>query len=177
MLASRQGKSILKATRLNFEKSVFFLDSKIALAWICGEARGFKPFVSVRVGEIQNNSDPAHWRHIPGELNVADDVSRGIPVESLVGRWQHGPDILQSSPVADPVEVEKEHRKIHVVCEQTKAQPPTDCKKISNWKRLVRVTAYTLRFIGKLRGSTMVEGARKLKDGLLSPQELQKHAG
>ena len=87
VLASRLGKTILKESRLKFEKSVFFLDSKTVLAWICSETRRFKPFISVRVGEIQDNSDPAQWRHVPGEQNVADDVSRGIPVESLAGRW------------------------------------------------------------------------------------------
>ena len=30
------------------------------------------------VGEIQTNTDPSQWKHIPGELNIADDVSRGI---------------------------------------------------------------------------------------------------
>ena len=68
VLASRLGKTILKESRLKFEKSVFFLDSKIVLAWICSETRRFKPFVSARVGEIQDNSDPAQWRHVPGEL-------------------------------------------------------------------------------------------------------------
>ena len=186
VLASRLGKTILKESRLKFEKSVFFLDSKIVLAWICSETRRFKPFVSVRVGEIQDNSDPAQWRHVPGEQNVADEVSRGIPVESLTGRWQYGPDFLrlpeskwpQDSPVADDVEVEKEHRKVHIVGEQIKTQPLIDCKKFSNWRRLIRVTAYTLRFILRLRkrgrkGSAEGEEALKHEDGPLSPQELK----
>ena len=67
VLASRLGKNIPKESRLKFEKSVFFLDSKIVLAWICGETRRFKPFVSVRVGKIQDNSDLAQWRHVPGK--------------------------------------------------------------------------------------------------------------
>lgn len=83
VLASRLGKTILKESQLKFEKSVFFLDSKIVLASICSETRRFKPLVSVRVGQFQENSDPAQWRHVPGEQNVADEVSRGIPVESL----------------------------------------------------------------------------------------------
>ena len=182
VLASRLGKTILEESRFKFEKSVFFLDSKIVLAWICSETRRFKPFVSVRVGEIQANSDPAQWRHVPGELNVADDVSRGIPVESLADRWQHGPDFLrlpenewpQDSPVADKVEVEKEHRKVLIVGEQTKTQPPIDCKTFSCWRKLVRVTAYTLRFISKLRKGSAEDGeALKPEDGPLSPQELQ----
>lgn len=185
VLASRLGKTILKESRLKFDKSVFFLDSKIVLAWICSETRRFKPFVSVRIGEIQDNSDPAQWRHVPGEQNVADDVSRGIPVESLAGRWQHGPDFLrlpesewpQDSPVADEVEVEKEHRKVHIVGEQINTQSPIDCNKFSNWRRLIRVTAYALRFIRRLRARGRKEAAEEEKalepeDGPLSPEEL-----
>ena len=188
VLASRLGKTILKESRLKFEKSVFFLDSKIVLAWICSETRRFKPFVSVRVGEIQDNSDPAQWRHVPGEQNVADDVSRGIPVESLTGRWQHGPDFLrlpesewpQDSPVADEVEVEveAEYCKVHIVGEQINTQSPIDCNKFSSWRRLIRVTAYTLRFITRLRArghKGAPEEGKTLKsvDSPLSPEELK----
>lgn len=52
MLVFRLGKIIFKEFRFKFEKSVFFLDSKIVLVWICSEIRRFKLFVLVRVGEI-----------------------------------------------------------------------------------------------------------------------------
>ena len=148
VLASRLYKTIIEESRLQFVKTVFFLDSRIALAWICSEERRFKPFVSIRIGEIQNNSNPAHWRHIPGELNVADDVSRGITVQTLAGRWQRGPDFLRRpeeewpNDSSDPeiAEVEKEKVKVHVVYKQTKLQQPIDCKRFSSWRTLVRVT-------------------------------------
>ena len=140
VLASRLGKTIRKESRLKFEESMFFLDSKIVLAWICSETRRFRPFVSVRVGEIQDNLDPAQWRHVPGDQNVANDVLRGVPVERLNGRWQYGPDFLrlpesewpQDPSVADKVEVETEHRKVHIVGEQIKAHSPIDCDKFSS---------------------------------------------
>lgn len=53
VLASQLGKTILKECPLKIERSVFFLDSKIVLAWICSETRRFKPFVSVRDGETR----------------------------------------------------------------------------------------------------------------------------
>ena len=84
VLASRLCRTIVEQCRFQFEKTVLFLDSKIVLAWSCSEARKFKQFVSVRVGEIQTSTDPSQWKHIPGELNVVDDVYRGIPVRSLV---------------------------------------------------------------------------------------------
>ena len=39
----------------------------------------------------------------------------------------------QDSPVADEVEVETEHRKVHIVGEQINTQVPIDCNKFSNW--------------------------------------------
>ena len=185
VLASRLCKTIVEESRYQFEEIILFLDSKIALAWICAEARKFKPFVSVRVGEIQTNTDPAQWRHIPGDMNVADDVSRGIPVRSLTDRWQHGPKFLrlpkeewpQDSSNVDEPEVAKECRKVYSVCMQSKVEHPIDSQKFSSWRRLVRVTAYVLRFLWNLRthcrNRTQEETDVKLKNGPLSPQELQ----
>ena len=61
---------------------------------IHSQVRGFRPFVSVRVAEIQSNCDPAQWRHLPREMNVAKDVSCGIPVEQLERHWKNGPQFL-----------------------------------------------------------------------------------
>jgi hypothetical protein len=51
VLASRLGKTIQEESRLQFEKIIYFTDSRIVLAWICSQARGYKPFVSARVAE------------------------------------------------------------------------------------------------------------------------------
>ena len=94
VLAARLYKSIQSESRILFERVIFFTDSKIVFIWIRSQSRAFKPFVSVRVGEIQSKSNPCEWQHILEELNVADDVSRGIQVESLEGRWKRGPEFL-----------------------------------------------------------------------------------
>ena len=95
----------------------------IVLAWIRSQARSFKTFVSPRIGEIQNNSNPAEWKHIPGKENVAYDVSRGIPVQGLQQRWKSGPDFprrpenvwFQTTPTMDENKVNLEKRKTPVV--------------------------------------------------------------
>ncbi|XP_068757432.1 uncharacterized protein [Montipora capricornis] len=67
VLASRLGKTILEECRFKFEKAVYFLDSRIVLAWICSEARQFKPFVSVRVGESTFQESYTWWtRYLEG---------------------------------------------------------------------------------------------------------------
>ena len=123
VLATRLYQTIAEESRMQFEKVVFFSDSNIVLSWIRSQAREFKPFVSARVAEIQSNSDPSQWRHVPGELNVADDVSRGIPAQRLIGRWKQGPEFLrlpeeewpQENSTADLNEVEKERRKTQAI--------------------------------------------------------------
>ena len=136
VLATRLYQSIAEETRLQFEKVVFFSDSNIVLSWIRSQAREFKPFVSARVAEIPSNSDPSQWRHVPGELNVADDVSRGIPAQRLIGRWKQGPEFLrlpeeewpQENSTADLTEVEKERRKTQAIL-LTGSPEVIDCKK------------------------------------------------
>ena len=72
---------------MKFDAIKYFTDSAIVLAWIQSPSRSFKPFVSVRVCEIQSKSGPNQWVHIAGEHNVADDVSRGIHAQELTGHW------------------------------------------------------------------------------------------
>lgn len=75
VLASRLAKSIQEESKIDFKDGKFFTDSTITLAWIQSLSCSFKPFVSSRVGEIQSNTDPSQWKHIPSEDNVADDLS------------------------------------------------------------------------------------------------------
>ena len=173
---------------MQFEKVVFFSDSNIVLSWIRCQAREFKPFVSVRVAEIQSNSDPSQWRHVPGDLNVADDVSRGIPAQRLIGRWKQGPEFLrlpeeewpQENSTADLNEVEKERRKTQAIL-LTGSPEVIDCKKFSNWRKLVRTSAYVFRFIRNLRTRCQAkklpetpEQQMQLSHGPLAQQELEK---
>ena len=120
----------------------------------------------MRVAEIQRNCDPAQWRHLPGEMNVADDVSRGIPVEELERRWKNGPQFLYDpeedwpeqpsaeeidSSTKDGEQVQREYRKYCPVNVVSTAQNAIDCEKFSEWRRLIRVTAYVQRFINNIK--------------------------
>ena len=52
--------------------------------------------MSSRVGEIRSNVKPAQWKHIPSDHNVTDDISPGLPVSDLSGRWLNGPEFLKA---------------------------------------------------------------------------------
>jgi hypothetical protein len=157
----------------------------IVLAWIRSQARSFKTFVSTRIGEIQSNSDPLQWKHIPGEVNVADDVSRGISVQDLTQRWKSGPDFLSHpeeqwpetiSAAVEEKEVNTERRKAPVVCTVSTTKEAICCTNFSSWRKLIRVTARIQRLGAKVRSKR--EGSNATIEtenhGTPSPNDLYK---
>jgi len=82
--------------RLEVEKWFHFVDSQTILGAIQRESYGYQTFFANRVGEIQKAGPIADWWWIPGELNVADLVTRGCPPEDLDegSKWQKGPEFL-----------------------------------------------------------------------------------
>ena len=92
MLASQLCKIIEWEVLIQLKESILFADS--AVAWIHIRGKRLKPFVSSRVGEIQDNVQPVQWGHIPTKHNVADDVSRGLQAAELSDRWKNGPKFL-----------------------------------------------------------------------------------
>ena len=79
LLAARLLRFVQRALQL--DESVEYTcwtDSTVALAWIRGDASRWKQFVANRVREIQDLTDPSHWRHCPGKDNPADLTTRGI---------------------------------------------------------------------------------------------------
>jgi len=73
-----------------------FTDSKVALYWVQGECKDWKPFVHNRVTEIRQLVPAVKWSHCPGKDNPADLPSRGISPRELESNqaWLHGPQWL-----------------------------------------------------------------------------------
>ncbi|KAL1276823.1 hypothetical protein QQF64_036446 [Cirrhinus molitorella] len=93
---------VLKHGRLDVEKWYHFIDSQTVLGAVQRESYGFQTFFANRIGEIQKAGAVTDWWWIPGEVNIADLVTRGCSPE-LLGEnslWQKGPELL-SSPVED----------------------------------------------------------------------------
>ncbi|KAL0165741.1 hypothetical protein M9458_037585, partial [Cirrhinus mrigala] len=102
VFATRLKGYVLKHGRLDVEKWYHFIDSQTVLGAIQRESYGFQTFFANRIGEIQKAGTVTDWWWIPGEVNVADLVTRGCSPE-LLGEnsvWQEGPKFL-SSPVKD----------------------------------------------------------------------------
>lgn len=134
---------------------------------------------SSRVGEIQSNSDLAQWKHILGEQNVADRVSRGIAVSELSGRWQTDPEFLrlpkeqwpQTEPEENPEEVERERRRTKEV--EAVVVMPNVINVDAYSVKLVRVIAWVLRLKKRLLAKRKQEET-EVSQGPLTAQELEE---
>jgi hypothetical protein len=63
-----------------------------------------KTFVSNRVGEIQTQSLPDKWRHVPSDMNPADIPTRFPSIDSLATNslWGNGPEFLLKEEIHWP---------------------------------------------------------------------------
>ena len=103
---------------------------------------------------IQSNSKPSDWSHCPTDVNVADDVTKGISPDEVNGRWFGGPEFLRTPEelwpkergTPDPKKVDRERSKIHISCPIAVLQPILNCENFSKWRRLL-----VFRFCHNLR--------------------------
>ena len=161
---------------LNLEADVCYTDSNVALCWIHGMNKDWKPFVQHRVDEIRRLVPAAQWRHCPGKGNPADIPSRGLLLEELVDNslWFSGPDWLCQQEVLSykpPLSEEMSEDSIaelrihprkadfcnnlsevrsaslHVRANAVRLNEVIDIGRFSNLDRLLQVTTYVLKFL------------------------------
>ncbi|XP_072392248.1 uncharacterized protein [Diabrotica undecimpunctata] len=114
LILSRLSKMVITSLNIQFNKIFLWSDSTITLGWIKTSSHVLKTFVGNRVSEIQSNTDPENWRHVPTDCNPADLLSRGIEpqVLSSCSFWWHGPSFLLDSPETWPVQVSFDTEKL-----------------------------------------------------------------
>lgn len=146
-----------------------------------------------RVSEIQALLPGVKWRHVSSHENPADCASRGILPDELVSHelWWSGPPWLKS-PLTDwpndvpqaPMSVSLERKNSPHVLTGIVAEPWELSRRYSSWPKLLRVTAYIIRFVVKLRtriNSTnsanlvpVAPGFQLVPSVALHPTELQR---
>ena len=151
---------------IHLDKLICFTDSKVALYWIVGEDKEWKQFIQNRVTEIRSLVPAANWRHCPGIRNPADIPSRGVSAAELQDRmdlWLHGPLCLEEStgiekPVLETFPKEclmemktKDREKVSFSMMNSNRPAIVPCEDYSTLQRLLRVTAYVLKFIRLVR--------------------------
>ncbi|XP_071056370.1 uncharacterized protein [Onthophagus taurus] len=130
-------------------------DSTIVLHWITNHPSRWKEFISNRVAEIQELSS-AQWHHVVSEENPADLASRGVLPSELPNLrfWWRGPEWLnlpnlswsQSIPSCSESE-NFEERTSHTSVITSTLTCWDLIERYSSLTRLLRVTAWCLRFV------------------------------
>ncbi|GFR05940.1 integrase catalytic domain-containing protein [Trichonephila clavata] len=167
LLATLIGARLLETLRKVFKITnnyILFSDSTVALSWIRGYAKQWKPFFSNRVHEIQDLTNPQNWRFVKGEQNPADIVSRGCSPEELMknSRFWHGPHWLTLSEENWPKnerlsqETTNEERRVKYISinyssEFQNEEPILDINDFSSISKIFRITAWIRRFINNLK--------------------------
>ena len=170
-------------------KKVSWIDSQVVLSRLKTSPRKFKPFVSVRVAEIQETIDPQEFSYIRSEHNPADALTKGIPPEQLE-KWSQGPQFFRK-PQEEWPKFEENALKINDELSAEMKPPtearPTSCDKAefsiaqkelrdyplfehlmrtcSTFSKARKTLAYVLRFVNNTRMKT------KNRDPI-SPKEL-----
>ena len=127
-----------------------------------------------RVNELRKLVPAEYWKHYPGKENLADVPSRGITPAELASckLWIHTPDWLvdmmtefNEDNLLMPEECLKETRitNYNLMCSSPATNGSNNlgniicCENFSRLRRLLRVTAYVIRFVelckSKLRGT------------------------
>ena len=148
-------------------KITMWSDSQIVLCWISNKKK-LPPFVANRVNEIHDLVPTATWMYCPTQDNPGDLVTRGISFDSLRDSWlwQYGPTWLtcksqwpkwehsetlhlqaEEGPVEEPRKVDSVPPHQHDLCSIM------DIDRYSTLQRLLRVSAYVLRFIHNCKQS------------------------
>ena len=92
-------KTIMEKMDLPSKCTKYWTDNEIVFHYLTNPKRRFQSYVANYAEEIRENSQPERWNHVPGFLNPADDVLRGLtPLRlNLNHRWTQGSDFLWRS--------------------------------------------------------------------------------
>ena len=137
-----------------------YTDSTVALYWIRGTKKEWKPFIQNRVNEIREKTSPDLYRHCSGATNPGDLPSRGMMMTELRVS-SYGPDWLKDSPPpplsngGDPTEMPDEcfkelkanSKKTHNLVATKANGEIMACGRFNSFRRLVRVMAYVIRAV------------------------------
>lgn len=176
LLASQLIHSVLDATpAIKYESIHMLTDSTIVLSWLKTPPHQLNTFIANRVVAITDLTSKFCWAHVSSENNAADCASRGFINNDI---WWTGPHFLTKGPefweisIPTPL-VEVPEKKPTVLVTQSPVKPNNDfVERYSSLTRLVRVTAYVLRFIRNTRCRSASTSSRwlstsELNDALL----------
>ncbi|CAG7832898.1 unnamed protein product [Allacma fusca] len=171
LLGTRLATFVQENHTIKFTRVQFWTDSSTVLCWLRSDARKFPTFVANRIGEIEESTNAGQWRWVPTKENPAGDATRNNTPADLSSscRWLNGPNFLKlaenewpkdlqlkKNPLSNE-DLELKSELILVTTTENQMCFP-DMTRFSNWNRLIRSTAYLLRYFQKCRKLIDVRG-------------------
>ena len=170
LIGCRMSNYVAQQLNVMVSKQTLFTDSKCVLEWYKSE-KDLKRFVMDRIDEIRKHK--MTFKYVKSEENPADIATRGENVNDLKGNksWWQGPDWITSNDATLPSyeykvdseirqllnEEEKTNRNLYEVglmaSTFVEKDGPfgIDINAFSELNRLMRITAWCLRFIDNVR--------------------------
>ena len=160
--------NIIHEIDLPVERTCFWSDSTLTLQYITNTKHRFRVYTANRVTEILETSTPDQWKHVPGNLNPADMLTRGVtkPSELMVPSkhgtsWFGGPQFLLKDedewPRVDAGVLSDDNPEIKknsvlmmlglLFFSKRRGVEQIDISRFSSWCKLKRVAAWVKRFI------------------------------
>ncbi|XP_076302005.1 uncharacterized protein LOC143220175 [Lasioglossum baleicum] len=156
LLLAKLLRTVQNAVQLHKFNVVCWSDSSITLWWLTKSPNQLKTFIANRVTKIHEALPDASWRYVPTDENPADCASRGLLPLELGNHplWWTGPPWLRKQDATWPKSIPslppdtcREERSTIPSCVIANNQQWSLAKRYSSWPKLLRVTAYVLRFV------------------------------
>ena len=168
-------------SRIKIDEIYCWTDSKVALHWIYGKEKMWKPWVENRVVGIRKIVAREQWHHVSGILNPADIPTRKIENLRDVfhgGVWFKGPEFLLNKSfcpkqsfdlVVDKdkalIEAKSSFSKhsltttttVHNTTNNANINQIIDSTRFSSLSKLINTTGWVLRFICNIKRKTKQE--------------------
>ncbi|XP_043493915.1 uncharacterized protein LOC122518863 [Polistes fuscatus] len=148
LLLSTLLKHVYATLNMTITNVHLWTDSQVTLKWIKAHPSRWKDYVRNRVTKIQELTETAHWRHVPGTSNPADCASRGITTDQLEEHslWWTGPSWMTQSEDSWPAQTDEAPNDI---CAQ-EARASVAHHAFSTLNKLLRITSLCSRAIKRL---------------------------
>lgn len=101
LIAARLTEHVKLQLDIKINRTIYFSDSQIALAWIRADTGRWKVWVANRCEEIKNKTNPADWKYVPTRHNPADILTHGSYIEEMTEKklelFYQGPSVSDFS--------------------------------------------------------------------------------